>query len=76
MFDEVFAQAKHVIAKHAVLLAEGQLRYDDFINGWRLTAKRVRSADDVDRGVRAPADDPLAERSALGRSSCASCSAS
>jgi DNA polymerase-3 subunit alpha len=47
MFDEVFAQAKHVIAKHAVLIADGQLRFDDFINGWRLTAKRVRSADDV-----------------------------
>ncbi len=47
MFDEVFAQAKHVIAKHAVLIAEGQLRYDDFINGWRLTAKRVRSADEA-----------------------------
>jgi DNA polymerase-3 subunit alpha len=47
MFDEVFAQAKHVIAKHAVLLAEGQLRYDDFINGWRLTAKRMRSADEA-----------------------------
>jgi DNA polymerase-3 subunit alpha len=47
MFDEVFAQAKHVIAKHAVLLAEGQLRYDDFINGWRMTAKRIRSADEA-----------------------------
>jgi DNA polymerase-3 subunit alpha len=47
MFDEVFAQAKHIIAKHAVLIAEGQLRYDDFINGWRLTAKRVRSADEA-----------------------------
>jgi DNA polymerase-3 subunit alpha len=47
MFDEVFAQAKHVIAKHAVLIAEGQLRFDDFINGWRLTAKRVRSADEA-----------------------------
>jgi len=47
MFDEVFAQAKHVIVKHAVLLAEGQLRFDDFINGWRLTAKRVRSADEA-----------------------------
>jgi DNA polymerase-3 subunit alpha len=47
MFDEVFAQAKHVIAKHAVLIAEGQLRFDDFINGWRLTAKRIRSADDA-----------------------------
>jgi DNA polymerase-3 subunit alpha len=47
MFDEVFAQAKHVVAKHAVLIAEGQLRYDDFINGWRLTAKRIRSADEA-----------------------------
>jgi DNA polymerase-3 subunit alpha len=47
MFDEVFAQAKHIIAKHAVVLVDGQLRYDDFVNGWRLTAKRVRSADDV-----------------------------
>jgi DNA polymerase-3 subunit alpha len=47
MFDEVFAQSKHVIAKHAVLIAEGQLKYDDFINGWRLTAKRVRSADEA-----------------------------
>jgi len=47
MFDEVFAQAKHIIAKHAVLIAEGQLRYDDFINGWRLTAKRIRSADEA-----------------------------
>jgi DNA polymerase III subunit alpha len=47
MFDEVFAQAKQVIAKNAVVLVEGQLRYDDFINGWRLNAKRVRSADDV-----------------------------
>jgi DNA polymerase-3 subunit alpha len=47
MFDEVFAQAKQVIAKHAVVIVEGQLRYDDFVNGWRLTAKRVRSADDV-----------------------------
>ncbi len=47
MFDEVFAQSKHVIAKHAVLLAEGQLRWDDFIGGWRLTAKRVRSVDEA-----------------------------
>jgi DNA polymerase-3 subunit alpha len=47
MFDEVFAQAKQVIAKHAVVIVEGQLRYDDFVNGWRLMAKRVRSADDV-----------------------------
>jgi DNA polymerase III subunit alpha len=47
LFEDVYAQAKHLIAKHAVLIAEGQLRYDDFINGWRLTAKRIRAADDA-----------------------------
>ena len=47
LFDETFAQFKHLIAKHAVLIVEGQLRYDDFLNGWRVTAKRVRSADEV-----------------------------
>jgi DNA polymerase-3 subunit alpha len=47
LFDETFAQFKHVISKHAVLIVEGQLRYDDFLNGWRVTAKRVRSADEL-----------------------------
>jgi DNA polymerase-3 subunit alpha len=47
MFDEVFALAKHVIVKNAVVIVDGQLRYDDFINGWRLTAKRIRSADEA-----------------------------
>jgi DNA polymerase-3 subunit alpha len=47
LFDETFAQFKHLIAKHAVLIVEGQLRYDDFLNGWRVTAKRVRSADEL-----------------------------
>jgi DNA polymerase-3 subunit alpha len=47
LFDETFAQFKHLIAKHAVLIVEGQLRYDDFLNGWRVTVKRVRSADEL-----------------------------
>ena len=47
MFEDVYAQCKHLIVKHAVLIAEGQLRYDDFINGWRQTARRVRSADEA-----------------------------
>ena len=47
LFDEIYAQCKHVLAKHAVLIAEGQLRYDDFLNGWRVTARRVRSADEA-----------------------------
>ena len=63
MFDEVFAQSKHLIAKHAVLIAEGQLRYDDFINGWRINCEAHPFGRRGDRGVRAPSDDPLAERS-------------
>ncbi|HVY65128.1 MAG TPA: DNA polymerase III subunit alpha [Gammaproteobacteria bacterium] len=47
MFEEVFAQAKHLISKHAVLIAQGQLRFDDFINGWRLQAKHIRSVDEA-----------------------------
>ncbi len=47
LFDETYAQCKHIVAKHAVLIVEGQLRYDDFLNGWRVTARRVRSADDA-----------------------------
>jgi len=45
LFDEVFAQSKHLISKHVVLVVEGQLRYDDFLSAWRLTAQRVRSVD-------------------------------
>jgi len=47
LFEDVYAQCKHLVVKHAVLLAEGQIRYDDFINGWWQTARRVRSADDA-----------------------------
>ena len=30
-----------------MLIVEGQLRYDDFLSGWRVTVKRVRSADEL-----------------------------
>jgi DNA polymerase-3 subunit alpha len=47
LFDEVYAQTKHLVTKHAALVAEGQVRYDDFLNGWRVTARRLRSMDDA-----------------------------
>ena len=46
LFDEVYAQARHLVVKDAVLVIRGQLRYDDFLSAWRLTAQRVRSVDD------------------------------
>jgi DNA polymerase-3 subunit alpha len=47
LFDEIYNQSKHLLTKHAILVIDGQLRYDDFINAWRLTAQRVRSIDEA-----------------------------
>ena len=45
MFEDVFQQYRSVIAKSAILIIEGSLRFDEFIEGWRLTAKRVIDID-------------------------------
>jgi len=47
LFEDVFAQYKHLVIKDAVLIVDGQLRFDDFINAWRVTAQRLRSVDDA-----------------------------
>jgi DNA polymerase-3 subunit alpha len=47
LFDEIYNQSKHLLTKHAILVIDGQLRYDDFLNAWRLTAQRVRSIDEA-----------------------------
>ncbi len=43
LYDEVFQQHRDIIEKDAVLLVEGQLRFDEFIEGWRVNARRVMS---------------------------------
>ena len=43
LYDEVFQQHRDIIQKDAVLLVEGQLRFDEFIEGWRLNARRLLS---------------------------------
>jgi len=45
LFEETYQQCRHVVAKDAIVLAEGKLRFDDFIDDWRLTAKRVVDLD-------------------------------
>ena len=47
LFDEVYAAARHLINKHAVLVVDGQLRYDEYLSAWRLTAQRVRAFDEL-----------------------------
>ena len=45
LFEETYQQCRHVVAKDAIVIAEGNLRFDDFIDDWRLTAKRVVDLD-------------------------------
>jgi DNA polymerase-3 subunit alpha len=47
VFDELFNECRHLVKKHEVLVIEGQLRFDDFLNAWRLVANRIRSVDDA-----------------------------
>ncbi|HEU4655007.1 MAG TPA: DNA polymerase III subunit alpha [Steroidobacteraceae bacterium] len=45
MFEETWQQYRTLIAKSAILIVEGSLRFDEFIEGWRLNAKRVMDID-------------------------------
>ena len=47
LFDEVFNRCRHLVAKDAMLVVEGQLQFDDFLHAWRLTARTVRSVDET-----------------------------
>jgi DNA polymerase III subunit alpha len=45
LFEETYQQCRHVVAKDVIVIAEGSLRFDEFIDDWRLTAKRVLDLD-------------------------------
>jgi len=45
LYEEIFQQHRDIIAKDAILLIEGQLRFDEFSEGWRLNAKRLLDID-------------------------------
>ncbi len=40
-FEDVLQQFKDLVVKDALLLIEGQLRFDEFIDAWRLQARKV-----------------------------------
>jgi DNA polymerase-3 subunit alpha len=46
LFDELYQQCRNIIARDAVLIIEGTLRFDEFIDDWRLTAKKITDIDD------------------------------
>jgi DNA polymerase-3 subunit alpha len=45
MFEDVWQQYRSLISKSAILIVEGSLRFDEYIEGWRLNAKRVLDID-------------------------------
>ncbi len=46
LFEEVYQQHRDIIVKDAILVIDGTLRFDDFIEAWRLQAKTLM---DIDR---------------------------
>ena len=47
LFEDVFNQFRHLVMKGSMLVVEGQLRFDDFLNDWRVTARRVGAVDEI-----------------------------
>jgi DNA polymerase-3 subunit alpha len=45
LFDDVYQQYRALIARDAILVVDGGLRWDDFIEDWRLQAKRILDVD-------------------------------
>jgi DNA polymerase-3 subunit alpha len=43
LFDDVYQQHRDLVVKDAILVVDGQLRFDEFTEGWRLNGKRLIS---------------------------------
>ena len=47
MYSEAFQEYRHLIEEHAIRVVYGKIRYDDFIDGWRVNVKEVKDIDRV-----------------------------
>jgi DNA polymerase-3 subunit alpha len=47
MYDEVYQAHRDLVMKDAILIVEGSLRFDNFIEDWKLAAKRLQTIDQV-----------------------------
>jgi DNA polymerase-3 subunit alpha len=43
LFDDVFQQHRDLVAKNSLVIVEGMLRFDEFSDSWRLSAKRLKA---------------------------------
>jgi DNA polymerase III subunit alpha len=47
LFEETFQKHRDLISKDALVLVEGLLRFDEFSDAWRLSARRISELDKV-----------------------------
>jgi DNA polymerase-3 subunit alpha len=52
LFQDAFERYRHLLTAHTIVVISGSLKFDEFIDGWRVTAKDVA---DIDRVVEAKA---------------------
>jgi DNA polymerase-3 subunit alpha len=47
LFEETWQRHRELIRKDALVLVEGLVRFDEFSDGWRLSARRISDLDQV-----------------------------
>ena len=47
LFDDTFQLYRDLIARNSLVIVEGMLRFDEFSDGWRLSAKKVKALEKV-----------------------------
>jgi DNA polymerase-3 subunit alpha len=47
LFSEAFQEFRHLLSKDEIVVVSGTLRYDDFVGGWQVNAKKIVHIDRV-----------------------------
>jgi DNA polymerase-3 subunit alpha len=47
LFHDAYDRFRHLLTPESIVVVSGKIRFDDFINGWRLNGKEVASIDRV-----------------------------
>jgi len=53
LFQEAYERYRHLLTSESIVVISGKLRFDAFVDGWRLTVKEVV---DIDRAIESRAD--------------------
>jgi DNA polymerase-3 subunit alpha len=50
-FEDTWNRFRHLLNKDSIVLVEGKLSFDEFINGWKVTARQVSALEDARMGA-------------------------